>query len=204
MDETARKALSLLREIKSVTFATLNGNDPAARIADVMLFEEDGLYFVTARGKPFYRQLMEHPRIAVCGMNKDYVSVRLTGDIQACGDRKIVDRVFLFNPVLNDLYPGEKRDILEAFRVFRGKGEIFDLSVEPPRRERFSFGGETMNPPGFRITDHCTACGACAVACPVQAISEGEAYSIEGGRCLECGSCLEVCPMEAIEPAKGF
>ena len=81
MDETARKALKLLREIKSVTCATLNNNEPAARIADVMLFEEEGLYFVTAKGKPFYKQLKNHPRLALCGINKDYVSVRLVGGI---------------------------------------------------------------------------------------------------------------------------
>ena len=32
---------------------------------------------------------------------------------------------------MNDLYPGEKRDILEGFHLYRGKGEIFDLSVKP-------------------------------------------------------------------------
>ena len=60
MDQKAEKALKFLREIKSVAFATVNRGEPAVRIADVMLFEEDGLYFLTARGKPYYRELKEN------------------------------------------------------------------------------------------------------------------------------------------------
>jgi len=60
MNQTAKKALRFLREIKSVAFATVNNGAPAVRIADVMLFEEDGLYFLTARGKPYYRELKEN------------------------------------------------------------------------------------------------------------------------------------------------
>ena len=61
--------------------------------------------------------------------------------------------------MMNELYPGEKRDILEGFYLYRGKGEIFDLSDEPPKRERFAFGGETVNLAGCKITTRCTACG---------------------------------------------
>ena len=106
--------------------------------------------------------------------------------------------------MMNDLYPDEKRDILEGFHLYCGKGEIFDLSVEPPKRERFSFGGETVNPAGYKIITRCTACGLCVDACPVEVISEGDVYQIDGGHCLECGRCADACPEEAIEAAKGI
>ena len=204
MDQIAEKALKFLREIKSVAFATVNSGEPAVRIADVMLFEEDGLYFLTARGKPYYRELKEHLRLAICGMDENYVTVRVIGDIQFCEDRSVLDKIFEHNPMMNDLYPGEGRDILEAFHMYRGKGEVFDLSIEPPKRERFAFGGETVNPSGYRITDKCTACDICPESCPVGVISEGEVYQIEGTRCLECGRCAEVCPEDAIEPSLGI
>ena len=44
-------------------------------------------------------------------------------------------------PMMTDLYAGETRDIPEGFHLYRGKGEIFDLSVEPRACERFAFGG---------------------------------------------------------------
>jgi len=204
MDETVRKALKLLREIKSVTFATMNDSQPSARIIDVMYVEEDGLYFLTARGKSFYRQLKANPTVAICGMNEKYVSVRLVGDIQFCGDKSVVDKIFELNPMMNDLYPGKKRYVLEGIHLYKGKGEIFDLSTEPPFRQRFAFGGIHANPSGCSINNECTACGICQEACPVDVITEGDVFQIDGTHCLECGSCQEICPENAIEPAKGL
>jgi formate hydrogenlyase subunit 6/NADH:ubiquinone oxidoreductase subunit I len=50
----------------------------------------------------------------------------------------------------------------------------------------------------YVITEECVACGTCADECPVEAIQEGEPYSINAEKCTECGSCAEVCPVEAI------
>lgn len=51
----------------------------------------------------------------------------------------------------------------------------------------------------YKITDACLSCGACADACPAEAISEGaERYEIDADVCLECGSCQATCPNEAI------
>lgn len=204
MDQTTKKAFKLLRDVKSIAFGTVNNGEPAGRIIDVMLAEEDGLYFLTARGKRFYKQLKENQRVAICGMDKNYVTGRVVGDIQFCRDRRVLDNMFEHNPMMNDLYPGESRDILEAFHLYRGKGEIFDLSIEPPKRERFAFGGDTVNPPGYWITDKCTACDICLESCPVEVISKGDVYKIDRSRCLECGRCAEVCPEDAVEPSQGM
>lgn len=50
----------------------------------------------------------------------------------------------------------------------------------------------------YVINDNCVACGTCAPVCPVEAISEGEKYSIDPDTCIECGSCAAVCPSDAI------
>ena len=52
----------------------------------------------------------------------------------------------------------------------------------------------------YKITDRCIKCGACAGACPVSCISEGEdKYHIDAEMCIECGTCRGVCPVEAPE-----
>jgi len=51
----------------------------------------------------------------------------------------------------------------------------------------------------YKITDKCIACGTCQGECPVEAISEGEKYSIDAAKCIDCGACASVCPVEAIE-----
>lgn len=57
-------------------------------------------------------------------------------------------------------------------------------------------GGNTM---AYKIGDACISCGACADACPVSAISQGDAhYEINPDACLSCGTCAEQCPMGAI------
>ena len=50
----------------------------------------------------------------------------------------------------------------------------------------------------FKISDECIACGACAEACPVSAIAEGDGkYEINADECIECGACADACPVEA-------
>jgi uncharacterized pyridoxamine 5'-phosphate oxidase family protein len=169
-----------------------------------MLAQDDGLYFITARGKPYYKQLRESLKIGVCAMDRHYVNARITGDIRFCKSRDMVDKIFTHNPVLTELYPDEKKNILEAFHLYKGKGEIFDLSLRPPRRDRFAFGGATVNPPGYRINENCTACGLCRESCPVGVISEGDIFSVNGNSCLECGICAEICPENAVEQSLGM
>ena len=54
-----KDCLQILRDIKDVAFATVDDRGmPQVRIIDVMLVEDEKLYFCTARGKEFYHQLM--------------------------------------------------------------------------------------------------------------------------------------------------
>ena len=55
----------LVDEIHSTTVATIGSDGhPQTRIIDMMYYDEEGVYFLTATGKTFYDQLMEQ---RVCG-----------------------------------------------------------------------------------------------------------------------------------------
>ena len=54
----------------------------------------------------------------------------------------------------------------------------------------------------YKITDDCVSCGACADACPIGAISEGDGkYVIDADACVECGACAGACPVGAPQEA---
>ena len=50
----------------------------------------------------------------------------------------------------------------------------------------------------YVISNDCIACGTCIRVGPVEAISEGDIYTINADLCTECGTCASVCPNEAI------
>lgn len=198
---TAQDCIQMLREIKDVAFATVDeAGQPQIRIIDVMLADGETLYFCTARGKEFYREILAAGRTAVAALNEKYQMIRLSGKVKKLEDqKKWIDRIFEENPSMNQVYPGESRYILEPFCIESGQVEFFDLGKEPVYREQFSFGREKEQPRGFRITKDCIGCGTCAGVCPQKCISAGEPYQIDPCHCLHCGLCQENCPAGAVE-----
>ena len=49
----------------------------------------------------------------------------------------------------------------------------------------------------YTINDDCISCGACADACPVSCISEGDGKYVINAECIDCGTCASTCPVDA-------
>lgn len=206
--QTADYLKILKNEIHSAVFATIDENGlPDARVIDIMLVDCDSLYFITAKGKEFYRQLMQQKFAAISGMtggdhslDKKAVSVR--GKIRNLGNEKL-EEVFAENPYMKEIYPSmESRNALEVFQMYEGQGEYFDLSVKPIYRETFYLGRSNdthTNTHGFYVTENCNRCGKCFSQCPQNCIDVTEGtVSINQAHCLHCGRCYEICPKKAI------
>lgn len=196
----AQDCMNKIREIKDVAFATVDENGkPQVRIIDVMIVEDEKLYFCTARGKDFYRQLMADGSAAITGLNKDFQVIRISGKAEKLDDQKAwIDRIFKENPSMNDVYPGDSRYILDPFCISSGEIEFFDLGISPNARETFTFGGSDCKEKGFFITDSCITCGKCKKNCPQQCIDKGTPFKIQQEHCVHCGLCFENCPVQAI------
>ena len=201
------KYLKILKdEIHSTAIATIDDEGlPQVRIIDIMLVDEDKLYFITARGKEFYGQLIKDQYVAITGtthgdvgnsLTKKAISIR--GKVKSIGG-ELLDRVFKENPYMNDIYPEGTRHALEVFCLYEGSGEFFDLTSKPIFREAFTFGKTDKKKIFYEIYNECIGCGRCLRSCPQKCIEESLPFIINQNHCLHCGICEEFCPVNAIK-----
>lgn len=204
--ETAQYLKVICEEIHSVVVATLDKEGhPVTRVIDMMLHDDNSLYFLTAKGKEFYRQLMEQKYLSLSGMSggegsmsKKAVSVH--GNVRNIGKEKL-DEIFEKNPYMAEIYPEkESRMALEVFQLYQGQGDYFDLSTKPITRGTFSLGETQLMQSGYYITDQCQGCKICYSKCPQKCIDlSRKPLVIQQEHCLHCGNCMEVCPFGAVE-----
>lgn len=205
-----RDYLKILKEeIHSTVFATVDEQGlPMTRVIDIMLVDDSSIYFITAKGKEFYRQLTEQKYAAISGMtdgigslNKKAISVR--GKVENVGT-ELLEKVFEENSYMKEIYPSrESRTALEVFRISEGKGDFFDLSTKPITRGSFQLGNgkkQSENGGGYIITEKCQSCRFCYSKCPQKCIAmDHKPFVISQEHCLHCGNCFAVCPFGAVE-----
>ncbi len=190
----------LVEEFHSTTVATIGADGhPQTRVIDMMLWDKKGVYFLTAKGKEFYRQLMEQGYIALSAV-KDKRSISLRGKIKNIG-RKKLDEIFEKNPYMQGIYPGDTRSALEVFCLYEAQGEYFDIS-EPTHvtRDSITIGGCDTVVSGYFVGKNCIGCKLCYSVCPQKCIDiSGKPVVIDQHRCLHCGRCAEICPKQTIQ-----
>ena len=195
----------LTEEIHSTVMATVDENGlPATCAIDIMDYDENGLYFLTARGKNFYARLKRSGYVSLTGMKGtdtiSCVAISVRGKVEEVGS-DYLNRLFEKNSYMSEIYPTkESRKALTVFRIYDGCGEWFDLSKKPIERAYFSFGKGIKTIDGYCITNKCIGCKKCLEVCPQECIDFTGGYTrIIQSNCLHCGACFEHCPVKAVE-----
>lgn len=103
---------------------------------DRMLYDGNGIYFLTAKGKNFYTQLMEQKYVSLSAIqNKKCIS--FSGKVRNIGSEKL-DEIFEKNPYRQEIYPIGTRSALEVFQIYEGQGNFFDIR-DPSHIQRGTF-----------------------------------------------------------------
>ncbi len=198
--ETCLKKMKL---VGVLAFATVDREGaPQIRNISAIHYEPDALYFFTARGKNFCRELQEDGRVQILCYTKYKEMIRMSGRAYAVAEdeqEKWRAVIFQEQPYLANVYPGDTGSIGVIFCIDRAEVEYFNLGVNPIFRETYCLGDAKIKEKGYYITEICIGCGTCTRVCPQRCIREGTPYTIQQNHCLHCGSCYENCPVKAVE-----
>ena len=194
----------LVEEIHTTIVATVDDEGlPVTAAIDMMDYDENGLYFLTAKGKSFYDRLVKRGFLALTAIKGEdtmsSVAVSVRGKVQELGYGRIPE-LFEKNPYMHNIYPTEESThALTVFQIYEGAGEWFDLSKKPIERASFTFGNAQKKEEGYFITDSCIGCGSCVAVCPQQCIDNTDIpHVIRQENCLHCGNCMTACPVGAV------
>lgn len=190
----------LVEELHSATVATIGADGhPQTRIIDMMYYDEEGVYFLTAKGKEFYAQLMQQQYVAISA-TKAKIAVSLRGTVKNIG-KKHLDIMFEKNPYMKGIYPGDTREALEVFWLCEAQGEYFDIS-DPSNivRDTIKIGNGNTVQTGYIAGEGCIGCKLCYSVCPQKCIdTSAKPVVIDQNHCLHCGRCAEICPKQCIK-----
>lgn len=201
----AKTCLKKMQLVGVLNVATVDEHGaPQIRCISAVHYDEDSLYFFTARGKNVAREILADGRVQILVYTKFKKMIRLSGKALPVADERqkhCIDAIFAEQPYLANLYPGEKRNIGICFEIKDAAIEYFNLGVNPIFREVYTIGNGVEERKGYRITDNCIGCGKCLTVCPQNCIDKGDTapYNIRQNNCLHCGACFENCPVGAIE-----
>ena len=127
-----------------LAFATVDSDGaPQIRNISAIHYEPDALYFFTARGKNFCKELLEDGRVQILCYTKYKEMIRLSGKAYAVSDEeqiKWIDKIFEEQLYLANVYPGDTRNIGIIFCIDKAEIEYFNLGVNPIFRETYRLG----------------------------------------------------------------
>lgn len=92
----------LVDEFHSTVVATLDQQGyPQTRAIDMMLYDKEGVYFLTAKGKTFYQQLIQQNYMSLTAL-KDKRAISLKGKVK-CIHHTYLDEIRVFDSYVTSI-----------------------------------------------------------------------------------------------------
>lgn len=157
----AKICLQKLLYVGVLAFATVDAcGNPQVRNISAVHYVPDAIYFFTARGKDFCRELLADGRVQILGYTKYKEMIRVSAravPVPQTEQEKWVDTIFSEQPYLFNVYPGDTRNIGMVFVIRDAQIEYFHLGVHPIFRENYAMGQGQLISKGYEITNACTS-----------------------------------------------
>lgn len=88
-----------------VAVATCDGDKPSVRFLAFKMYENDKIYFLTAKSKNFYKELERNPKVQICSMpNKKNEWVRMDAEVRFTDDVAMIQKAFDIFPFFQQVY----------------------------------------------------------------------------------------------------
>ena len=199
----AQTCLKKLEYVGVLNFATVDRyGKPQIRNISAIHYEQQSMYFFTARGKAFCEELLSDGNVQILGYTKYKEMIRLSAKAEKIPEHeqgKWIDTIFAEQPYLSNVYPGSTSEIGIVFCIRNAEIEYFNLGVNPIFREKYAIGNAGITEKGYYISQDCIGCGKCQSNCPQRCIVSDRPYEIKQEHCLHCGNCYEKCPVGAVK-----
>ena len=99
--------LDYLKESGVFYLSTMDGNQPRVRPFGAVCEFEGKLYFITAKTKNVYKQLLENPRVEISAMKGKDSWIRIDGEVKMDDRREARAAMLEAVPVLENMYDAD-------------------------------------------------------------------------------------------------
>ncbi|OPZ60941.1 MAG: Pyridoxamine 5'-phosphate oxidase [Deltaproteobacteria bacterium ADurb.Bin510] len=114
--------------------ATLEGDQPRVRPFLFLKAEAGRFYWCTGRGKPVWEQLQANPHVEFSSSNAEPVWVRISGQVEFCGDQAVKQTIFeSLPPYVQAIYQSADNPVFEVIYLEHGQASLSDFSGQPAR-----------------------------------------------------------------------
>ena len=138
----AQTCLKKLQCVGVLNFSTVGlDGTPQARCISAIHYTSDALYFFTARGKEFCRELLHDGQVQILAYTRYKEMIRVSAKavpVPEAEQKRCIDLIFQEQPYLSNVYPGATREIGIVFVVRDMRIEYFHLGVKPIFRETYT------------------------------------------------------------------